>query len=91
MDNRPRQIVNQQSHRHIEELMQERGVRVDHAAVNRWVIQYAPQLEKEFRTTYKSPVNRSWRMDETYLKVKGEDVYLYRAVDKFGNTIDFML
>jgi transposase-like protein len=59
------------SYRHIEELMQERGVNVDHATVNRWAIQYAPQLEKEFRNHHKSSVNRSWRMDETYLKVKG--------------------
>lgn len=79
------------SYRHIEELMAERQVKVDHATLNRWVIEYSPQLENEFRKKYKNSVNSSWRMDETYLKVKGEDVYLYRAVDKLGNTIDFML
>lgn len=64
------------SYRNIEELMVERNVQVDHATLNRWVVEYSPQLENEFRKNYKSSVNRSWRMDETYLKIKGEDVYL---------------
>ncbi len=79
------------SYRNIEELMAERNVKVDHSTLNRWVIEYAPQLETVFRKNHKHSVNTSWRMDETYLKIKGEDVYLYRAVDKFGKTIDFTL
>jgi transposase-like protein len=58
--------------------------------VNRWVIKYSPQLEDEFHRR-KRRVWVSWRMDETYLKVKGVWVYLYRAVDKYGKTIDFLL
>ena len=64
---------------------------MDHSTVNRWVIKYAPQLEETFRKRHKRPVGISWRMDETYIKVKGQWVYLYRAVDKEGNTVDFML
>lgn len=79
------------SYRDIEELMSERGVTVDHSTINRWVVKYSPELELEFRKNYKHTVGRSWRMDETYIKVKGKWVYLYRAVDKEGNTIDFML
>ena len=78
------------SYRDIEELMAERGIKVDHATINRWVIKYSPALLKAFRSKKKS-VNRSWRMDETYIKVKGKWYYLYRAVDKFGDTIDFLL
>ena len=59
--------------------------------MNRWVLEYAPQLEAEVRKNHKKKVNGSWRMDETYIKVKGEWHYLYRAVDKFGDTVDFML
>jgi putative transposase len=76
--------------RHVEELMQERGVSVDHATVNRWVIKYSPPLEEAFHRR-KRPVWVSWRMDETYIRVKGEWRYLYRAVDKHGQTIDFLL
>ena len=78
------------STRHVEELMQERGVFVDHATVNRWVIKYSPQLEEVFHHR-KRPAWSSWRMDETYIRVKGEWRYLYRAVDKQGQTIDFLL
>src|SRR5215471_6416628 len=78
------------STRHVEELMEERGVEVDHSTINRWVIKYSPQLEEAFHRR-KRPVWASWRMDETYLKVKGEWRYLYRAVDKMGQTIDLLL
>lgn len=78
------------STRHVEELMRERGVHVDHSTINRWVIKYSPPLEEAFHRR-KQPVWLSWRMDETYLRVKGEWRYLYRAVDKHGQTIDFLL
>jgi transposase-like protein len=63
---------------------------VDHSTINRWVIKYSPQLEEEFHRR-KRPVWVSWRLDETYIRVKGQWSYLYRAVDKSGQTIDFML
>src|SRR5262244_4447621 len=78
------------STRHVEELMLERGVHVDHSTINRWVVTYSPQLEEAFHRR-KRPVWISWRMDETYIKVKGEWKYLYRAVDKYGQTIDCLL
>ncbi|TCG06489.1 IS6 family transposase [Paraburkholderia steynii] len=76
--------------RNLEEMMAERGVEVDHSSVHRWVIKLVPLFEKAFRRI-KHPVGKSWRMDETYIKVKGHWKYLYRAVDKEGNTIDFLL
>ncbi len=79
------------SYRDIEEMMLERGISVDHSTINRWVIHYSPQLENEFRKKHKREVGSSWRMDETYIKVKGVWNYLYRAVDKAGDTVDFML
>ena len=78
------------STRHVEELMRERGVRVDHSTINRWVVKYSPLLEEAFHRR-KRPVRVSWRMDETYIKVKGEWRYRYRAVDKHGQTIDLLL
>ena len=78
------------SYRHVEELLEERGVPIDHATIQRWVVQYSPLLEEAFHRR-KRPVWVSWRMDETYIKVKGQWYYLYRAVDKTGQTIDFLL
>ncbi|EUC20954.1 hypothetical protein PMI06_009673 [Burkholderia sp. BT03] len=76
--------------RNLEEMMAERGVNVDHSTVHRWVIKLVPLFEKAFRQ-YKRPVGKSWRMDETYIKVGGQWKYLYRAVDKAGSTVDFLL
>ena len=78
------------SYRDIEEIMKERGFDVDHSTIQRWVVHYAPQLEKAFHQKKKRPGDR-WRLDETYIKVKGQWNYFYRAVDKQGNTIDFLL
>ena len=78
------------SYRHLEEIMEERGVSVDHSSINRWAIRFLPLIEKMARK-YKRPVGGSWRMDETYIKVKGVWKYLYRAVDKQGKTVDFLL
>jgi putative transposase len=71
-------------------MMSERGIAVDHSTVHRWALKLLPVLEKAFRRR-KRPVGKSWRMDETYIRVKGDWKYLYRAVDKDGNTIDFLL
>jgi len=70
--------------------MEERGVSVDHSTINRWAIRFLPLIEKMARED-KHPVSGSWRMDETYIKVKGFWKYLYRAVDKHGKTVDFLL
>jgi putative transposase len=78
------------SYHDLEEIMQERGVDVDHATLNRWVIDYSPLVAKEAQKR-KTSASRSWRMDESYIKVKGQWMYQYRAVDKFGKTLDFML
>jgi putative transposase len=78
------------SYRHLEEMMEERGVLVDHSTINRWAIRFLPLLERVFRN-HKHAVGNSWRMDETYIKVKGAWKYLYRAVDKQGKTVDFLL
>ena len=78
------------SYHHLEEMVMERGVFVDHSSINRWAIRFLPLLEKVFRK-HKLPVGSSWRMDETYIKVKGVWKYLYRAVDNEGKTVDFLL
>ena len=78
------------SYRNLEEMMAERGVEVDHSTSNRWVLKYAPELDKRVRPHLK-PTNDSWRVDETYIQIKGEWKYLYRAVESEGNTLDFML
>ena len=74
------------SYRDIEELMSERGINVDHSTINRWVIKYSPELLEKFKSK-KKPVNKSWRMDETYVKVKGEWYYLYRAFASASATL----
>jgi putative transposase len=78
------------SYRDLEEILAERGVLVDHATLNRWVVKYSPLIADQAHRR-KSPTNSSWRMDETYIKVKGRWTYLYRAVDKHSKTLDFML
>ena len=78
------------SYRQISEMMKERGIEVNHSTIYRWVQKYAPELEKRVKP-YLSPIGKSWRVDETYIKIKGKWKYLYRAIDSDGNTIDFML
>jgi len=78
------------SYRHVEEFLKERGLIVDHATVNRWVVKYAPILEMKARK-FKKQITKSWRMDETYIKIRGKNYYYYRAVDTDGKTIDFFL
>jgi putative transposase len=78
------------SYRQLEEMMDERGVEVDNSALNRWVLKYVPLLETQFRARKRS-VGSSWRLDETYVEVKGVWKHLYRAVDKAGATVDFLL
>ena len=70
--------------------MAERGLKVDHTTIYRWVQRYAPELQKRYKPHLKQ-TNDSWRVDETYIKVKGEWMYLYRAVDSAGNTLEFLL
>ena len=78
------------SYRDVEELLLIRGVKVDHSTIQRWVFKFSPLIEANMHRR-KRKVNNSWRMDETYIKVGGKDHYLYRAVDKYGDTIDFLL
>jgi putative transposase len=78
------------SYRDVEALLQIRVVEVDHPTIQRGVFKCSPEVEKNINKR-KRQVNSSWRMDETYIKVGGKDRYLYRAVDKFGNTVDFLL
>jgi len=74
----------------VEELLEERGLRADHTTVLRWVQCYAPELEHGLRR-YLKPTNKSWRVDETYVRVKGRWCYLYRAIDSTGAPIEFLL
>src|SRR5204863_1152886 len=76
--------------RDVEELLNERGLEADHTTVWRWVQRYGPELEQRLRRHLK-PTNKSWRVDETYIRVKGRWCYLYRAIDSTGATIDFLL
>jgi len=78
------------SYRNLKEMMLERGIQVNHSTIMRWVHQYSPEIEKRIRRHLR-PTNDSWKVDETYIKVKGKWKYFYRAVDSNGETIDFML
>ncbi len=78
------------SYRDLEEIMLERGLHVDHTTIYRWVQQYAPELDRRCRPHLKATTD-SWRVDETYIKIKKQWMYLYRAVDSHGNTLEFLL
>jgi len=78
------------SYRMLVEMMYERGLKLAHTTIMRWVHQYSPIIDEKVRKHLK-PMNDSWRVDETYLKIKGDNAYLYRAVDSEGNTIDFFV
>lgn len=76
--------------RQVEELMHDRGVKLSHTTIYRWVVKFGPEFEMKFRKV-KLPVSSSWKLDETYVKVNSGWKYLYRAVDRHGQTIDFLL
>jgi len=78
------------SYRDLEEMMRERGLQVDHTTIYRWVQQYAPELDKRCRPHLKATTD-SWKVDETYIKVRKNWMYLYRAIDSEGNTLEFLL
>jgi len=78
------------SYRDLVAMMAERGIAVSHTTIHRWVIRYVPEFEKRWNR-FARPVNSSWRVDETYIKVQGKWHFLYRAVDKHGKTVDFLL
>ena len=78
------------SYRELEEMLAERGVLVDHTTIYRWVQAYAPEIERRLRWNWKRPgLRRMWKVDETYIRVKGRWAYLYRALTDDGRTIDF--
>lgn len=78
------------SYRDLEEMMSIRGAKIDHATLQRWIIRFVPLIDEEVRKR-KKQVGSSWRMDETYIKLNGKWVYLYRALDSLGNTVDFLM
>ena len=78
------------SYRDLEAIMTERGVAVDHSTIYRWVQHLAPKMKKRLRWQWRRPQSASWRVDESYVKVRGKWVYLYRALDELGNTVDFL-
>ncbi len=73
----------------LEEMMGEQGVNVDHSTIHRWIIRVSPQLLQKFNLR-KRGVTRKWHMDETYIKVRGQWMYLYRAIDSVGDTVEFL-
>lgn len=79
------------SYRELEEMLGERGVKVDHTTIYRWVQRYAPMIKERLKWYWRPRSGLSWKADETYIKVKGKWVYLYRAIDKRGRTVDFYL
>jgi len=79
------------SYRELAEMLEKRGIEVDHTTLYRWVQHYTPLIEKRLRWFWRRPTSTSWRLDETYIKVKGKRAYYYRALDKDGHTIDFYL
>lgn len=74
--------------RDLEEMMAERGIHVDHSTIHRWVVRFSPLLLERFNHR-KRPVTRKWHADETYVKVRGRWMYLYRAIDSLGDTVEF--
>jgi transposase-like protein len=78
------------SYRDLRDMMTERGIDPAHTTILRWVQRYVPEFEKKW-SRFARPIGISWRVDETYIRVQGEWKYLYRAVDKQGNTVDFLL
>src|SRR3546814_13710327 len=87
----PSPTVCRSSYRDLEEMLAERGISVDHTTIYRWGQCDAPEMEKRLRWFWRRGFDPSWRLDETYVKVRGKWTYLYRAVDKRGDTIDFYL
>jgi len=80
----------QVSLRQVKELLLDRGISLSHVSIYNWILKFGPELETKFRR-HKRPIFTSWKLDETYIKINGKDKYLYRAVDKKGQTIDFLL
>jgi len=78
------------SYRNLQEIMEERGLFINHSTIYRWVVEYSPTLNRRLRKHLRK-TSDSWRVDENYIKVKGKWTYLYRAVDQHGQTIDFWL